>query len=136
MTIWSTNNDLTNRQRKFIEDHLLPYSEDMGYENLTRALKDVLERGVYETWNCQYFNAALDEYKGWCNRFKIPFDEEFKPLTQTDRAILENHLIPLTYDIPFRGNDFRPILQKILRIGQYNEMELFLMVYVNNKRIK
>ena len=135
MTQWSTSNPLTNRQKKFIEDHLLPYSEDMGYENLTRALKDVLERGVYETWNCQYFNAVVEEYKGWMNHNQF-LNGEFKPLSEIQKEILETHLIPLTYDIPFRGNDFRPILQRILRIGQYNEMELFLMVYVNNKRIK
>ena len=130
------SNELTNRQRKFIEDHLLPYSEDIGYETLTRALNHVLERGVYEIWNCEYFNATVEEYKGWCNRTKIPFDEEFKPLTQTEGEILETHLIPLTYDIPFRGNDFRAILQRILWTGEYNEMELFLMRYLNNKPIK
>jgi len=127
---------LTNEQKKFIETQLLPYSEDLGYETLTRALNHVLERGVYEIWNCIYFNSAVDEYKSWCNRFKTTFDEEVKPLTQKDRVVLENHLIPLTYDIPIRGNDFRPILQRILLIGEYNEMELFLMQYLNNKPIK
>lgn len=120
---------LSKEQRIFLENQLLPYATDVGYNTTIKTIQQILRAGRYWVLQALYLNSVVEEYKEWKNW------KEYHSHKPPNRIIMVNGpwkktlkvALPYAREVPFRNRELSKFVRTILKEGKFNEKQEFVI---------